>query len=60
MFSYTGLIAIQAYVALLSAEANKRHDASFDLSALYWQIVELFEIPELKEETDALLLWWEQ
>jgi hypothetical protein len=27
---------------------------------LYWQIVELFEIPELKEETDALLLWWEQ
>jgi hypothetical protein len=45
---------------LSSCENNQKIGAAFELSAMYWQIVNMLEDEDLKDEADTLLLWWNQ
>ncbi|KAF8498407.1 hypothetical protein JB92DRAFT_3146519 [Gautieria morchelliformis] len=53
-------VAVLTYFAMSSSENNQKSGAAFELSAMYWQIVKMLEDDDLKEEADALLLWWNQ
>ncbi|KAF8516266.1 hypothetical protein JB92DRAFT_3114313 [Gautieria morchelliformis] len=53
-------VAVLTYFAMSSSENNQKSGATFELSAMYWQIVNMLEDDDLKEEADALLLWWNQ
>lgn len=50
----------QAYFGLSSAETHRKQGGEFDFSPMYWQIVRLFEEIYLKDDTTALLQWWNQ
>jgi hypothetical protein len=59
-FFFSSADCFQAYFGLSSAETHRKQGGEFDFCPMYWQIVRLFEEEYLKEDTKALLQWWNQ
>jgi len=46
------------YHALSTVATHKREQHPYDLPGLFWQISGFFEMDDFKEESEALLKWW--